>query len=165
MRIRIADFFLEKCNHAGQSAAGFKPGSFPTHKGRACLAEWGSTASCGVPSAEAVLSGLARSPAAPPPTAPATAPIAPPTSMPSGPATTAPTAAPAAEPATRPPPIRTDFDSRSASSGLSATCAAESGSWDGTPWPGTACSARSGSTACVPDRWVVDEFMCTPLRS
>ena len=111
----------------------------------------------GATSASTVPSGFVSSPAAPPLVAPATAPSGPPrqtptppaSTTPTGPATTAPTAAPAAEPATTPPPIKADFDSRSVSSGVSPTWAAGVGSWDGTPCPGTACSARSGSTGCA----------------
>ncbi len=117
----------------------------------------------GLSTAPGAGSGFINAPALPPPMAPAIAPIVPPTNTPTGPATTAPTAAPAAEPATSPPPISTDFDSRSASWGLSATCAAELGSCDGTPWPGTACSARSGSAGFTfSGNKVGDEFMFEP---
>src|SRR5262245_56321761 len=96
-------------------------------------------------------SGLIMLPAAAAPKAPATAPAAPPTTTPTGPANT-------------PPPISADFDSRSASSGSSGTCAAGLGSCDGTPWPGRACSARSGSAGVARDGGVAGEFICVSQR-
>ena len=121
-----------------------------------------SLASFGALAPLVVLSKSTNSPVAPPPIAPAKAPSVPPTNTPTGPAIAAPTAAPAAVPATKPPPIKTDFDSRSASSGLRATCAERFGSCDGTPCPGTDCLARSGSTGFSRVCCVLDEFICVP---
>src|SRR4029453_1170576 len=64
-------------------------------------------------------SGFTMVPAAPPPSAPARAPSVPPTNTPTGPATTVPIAAPVAAPTIMPPPVSTDWASRSASSGSS----------------------------------------------
>ena len=114
----------KKRRHADQShSIGFKSDSLLDCKvsQRGGMPGLVSLASFGASSARVVLSGFTNSPAPAPPIAPATAPSVPPTNTPTGPATAAPTAAPAAEPATKPPPIRTDFDSRSASSGSRAT--------------------------------------------
>ena len=81
----------------------------------------------------ALFASAAAPPAATPPKAPAMPPSVPPTNPPTGPATAMPTVTPVAAPTIMPPPISTEWASRSASAGSRGVCAAGRGSWEGIP--------------------------------